>query len=88
MSGRLKIKYLDNNHYIISGKLAAKWCIDGKLPRRGYEKKADIQLVKERLGGIVDGRVFDTRGLSEGWILRTPHLGKQVWAIQLVWRGI
>ncbi len=78
------LKYIDNNYYMLSPKQAKEFAVDGKLPRPGYEKKADISKLKG-LKADIQGRIqpLDISDEDSAWILPTVTWGKQVWAVRI-----
>ena len=88
---KIKVKYLDNNFYMVSAQAAAKLlrayadnsaCTDWDkrriLPREGYQRKAIIRTA------IVGTSEFYA---LEMWITRTVNNSKTVWAVHIPGHG-
>ena len=79
----MNLTLIDNSHYYLTAPQAKKLCIDGVLPRYGYEKKADPVKLKDVKLGKIDGRLGPTgtwvefnhckaSDARQVWINRTP----------------
>jgi hypothetical protein len=48
-----QLAHIDNNHYRLTVTQARQFCIDGKLPREGYAKRAD----NTKLASVTFGKI-------------------------------
>lgn len=77
----MKLTHIDNNFYRLTAAQAKQLCMDRKLPRLGYETKADpVVLATVKLGHIDHRRgpegtwvEFDWKTPPvKAWVTRTP----------------
>lgn len=89
----MKIKHIDNSFFKLSAAQAKELSIDGKLPRHGWEKRADAsKLATVELEYSNRTQPAGTASkATEAWIKRTPLswfggnavAGGSTWALHL-----